>query len=316
VGEFAIAIGAPFALDYSVTFGHVSAKGRSDFSLAADLWNQDFIQTDASINPGNSGGPLVNLDGEVIGINTLIRGMNTGIGFAVPSSLAKRVSDQLIAHQKFTRSYLGIATKVVAEGRDSRNGDPSADKGLTVTLIQRDGPAAKSDLELGDVIVAVDGVPIATLQELRNEVGAKPVGSNVSLDVLRDGKKLKVKIMTGELPEDLLAANRSAPRRSTPAEPKVTSFGLSVQTLTPQLAKKFDVDMVEGVVVTEVGAGSAAETAGIKPGEVITRIGRTPVKSVKAFQEAMKNADPKQGVPLSIVGGDGRRLLTLKNDGD
>jgi len=314
VGEFVIAIGAPFALDYTVTVGHVSAKGRSDIFLAQELWNQDFIQTDASINPGNSGGPLVNLDGEVVGINTLIRGMNTGIGFAVPSRLAKQVADQLISSGKFTRAWLGIGIAALADSRELRQRVKGVDDGVVVTSVLRDGPAAKSGLELEDVIVAVDGEPVKTLQDLRNEVGGKKVGSEVTLDVVRDGRKMKVKVRPGELPADQLAVNRG-PRIEAPAE-GTTSFGLTVQTLTPALAKQFGVEASTGVVVTAVESGSAGEAAAIKPGEVVTRVNRVPVKSAKEFRDALKAGDAKKGISLSITGESGTRLEFLKDDGE
>src|SRR5687767_10766791 len=163
VGEFAIAIGAPFELDYSVTFGHVSAKGRSrvvpafGMTSAGAMMDQDFIQTDASINPGNSGGPLVNLYGEVIGINTLIRGLHTGIGFAVPVNLAKDVSDKLISDGKYPRLWLGVSIRGLREDEDDNLKINGVDDGVLVTDIQPDGPASKSDLRRQDVIVAVDG---------------------------------------------------------------------------------------------------------------------------------------------------------------
>ncbi|HEY6170186.1 MAG TPA: PDZ domain-containing protein, partial [Verrucomicrobiae bacterium] len=256
----------------------------------------------------------VNLDGEVIGINTLIRGMNTGIGFAVPSKLARQVADQLIDKGRFTRAWLGIGIATLADSREYRERVKGVEQGVVVTSVMRDGPAAKSGLELEDVIVAVDGAPVATLQELRNEIGGKKVGSEVSLEVVRDGRKVKVKVRPGELPEDQLAISR-LPRRE-PAKETATSFGLKVQALTPQLAKQFGVEMTTGVIVTEVESGSVAEERGLQPGEVITSVNRKPVTSVKQFRDAMKVADPKKGVALSVVGESGRRLQILKDSGD
>ncbi len=215
VGEFAVAIGAPFELDYSVTFGHVSAKGRTDVirSLGVNsqgaTMDQDFIQTDASINPGNSGGPLVSLYGQVIGINTLIRGLHTGIGFAVPSNQAKEVSDQLIAHGKFTRSWLGIGIRGLREDEDSRDLSLGIDDGVLVTELRPDGPASKSDLRAGDIILAVDGKKVATATQLRNEVRTKQAGSSVTLEVFRKGKKLQIKVHPEAWPELAKAAGKS-----------------------------------------------------------------------------------------------------------
>src|SRR5262245_13297143 len=170
VGEFAIAIGAPFSYDYSVTFGHVSAKGRSNVVPAFEggaVMDQDFIQTDANINPGNSGGPLVNIDGEDIGINTLNRGLHSGIGFAVPSNLAREISDKLIADGKFTRAWLGVSIRGLKEDADMREKIKAVDDGVLVSAIVADGPAAKSELRTGDVITTVDGQRVGTVQELR-----------------------------------------------------------------------------------------------------------------------------------------------------
>ena len=207
VGEFAVAIGAPFELDYSVTFGHVSAKGRSHVvpsygvnSQGASM-DQDFIQTDASINPGNSGGPLVNLYGEVIGINTLIRGLRTGIGFAVPVNLAREVSDQLIANGKFPRSWLGVRMRGLREEDDIQDDVNKMEDGVLVSEILKDSPASRSDLRAQDVIKAVDGKSVSTSAQLRNEIRGKAPGSAVTLDVLRNNKLMKIKVHPELWPE-------------------------------------------------------------------------------------------------------------------
>lgn len=219
VGEFAVAIGAPFELDYSVTFGHVSAKGRTDVirSLGVNsqgaTMDQDFLQTDASINPGNSGGPLVDLYGQVIGINTLIRGLHTGIGFAVPSNLARAVADQLIAHGKFTRSWLGIGIRGLRENEDSRDLSLGIDDGVIVTELRPDGPAKDSDLREGDIILAVDGKKVATATQLRNEVRTKQAGSAVTLDVYRKSKQLQIKVYPAVWPEPAKPPGKSDQKR-------------------------------------------------------------------------------------------------------
>ena len=220
VGEFAIAIGAPFELDYSVTFGHVSAKGRSrvvpSFGVTSQgaMMDQDFIQTDASINPGNSGGPLVNLYGEVIGINTLIRGLHTGIGFAVPVNMAKDVSDKLISDGKYSRLWLGVSIRGLREDEDDAdkikiNG---VEDGVLVTDIQPESPASKSDLRRRDVIIAVDGKNVMTANQLRNEIRGKQAGNAVTLDVVRQNKPMKVKVHPEAWPES------AEPKKKKPAE--------------------------------------------------------------------------------------------------
>ena len=216
VGEFAVAIGAPFEFDYSVTFGHISAKGRSQVVPSSDPYSQgasmdqDFLQTDASINPGNSGGPLVNLQGEVIGINTLIRGLRSGIGFAVPVNLAKEVSETLIRDGKFPRSWLGIGIRGLRESDDEPEEKiDGAEDGVLVTDIRADGPARNSDLKPRDVITAVDGRRVVTAAQLRNEVRRKKPGTAVTLDVIRQAKPLKIKVHPEDWPETKPAKDRN-----------------------------------------------------------------------------------------------------------
>jgi len=207
VGEFAVAIGAPFEFDYSVTFGHISAKGRSQvvpsrgFQSQGATMDQDFLQTDASINPGNSGGPLVNLYGEVIGINTLIRGLRTGIGFAVPVNLAKVVSENLIKNGKFPRLWLGIGIRGLREDDEAEEKVDGVEDGVLVTSIQENGPASKSDLKRRDVIIAVDGKSVVTSAQLRNEVRRKQAGKAVTLEIIRQSKPMKIKVHPEEWPE-------------------------------------------------------------------------------------------------------------------
>ncbi|HKS38695.1 MAG TPA: trypsin-like peptidase domain-containing protein, partial [Verrucomicrobiae bacterium] len=311
VGEFAIAIGAPFELDYSVTFGHVSAKGRRIFSDSV-MMDQDFIQTDASINPGNSGGPLVNIDGEVIGINTLIRGMRTGIGFAIPANLAKEVADQLIKEGKFTRAWLGINIENLSALKEYRETVSATKDGVVVGRIIKGGPAADSELRPADVITAVDGKPTASVQQLKNEVRTKPPGQPVTLDVVRGDKKLKIRVNPGEVPD----GDTQIVRNKVQPPPDSAVLGIKVQALTQDLADRFEVELTEGVIVTEVEAGSVAERKGIMPGEIITDLNRHKVSNVKEFKEALKTADLKKGVLINLIGEGGRRFAHLKDSGD
>ena len=312
VGEFAIAIGAPFELDYSVTFGHVSAKGRRVFSDRI-MMDQDFIQTDASINPGNSGGPLVNIDGEVIGINTLIRGMRTGIGFAIPSNLAKEVADQLIKEGKFTRAWLGIGIENLSDSKEYKSLVSGTREGVIVNSVLRNGPAAGSDLKPADVITAVDGKPTPTVQQLKSEIRVNPVGQPVTLDIVRGDRKIKVKVQPGELPDEgTPVVNRGKAREA----PEPGFLGFKVQALTRDLAKQFEVELTEGVIVTEVESGSVAELKGIKPGDIITDLNRQKISNVREFKEALKAADLKKGVLVNLIGEGGRRFEFLKDSGD
>ena len=315
VGEFAIAIGAPFMLDYSVTFGHVSAKGRSQVLLGTTAagMDQDFIQTDANINPGNSGGPLVNIDGEVIGINTLIRGLHTGIGFAIPSNLAREVSDQLIANGKFTRAWLGIRIRAFRDDPDLVDVVKGIHDGVVVAAIEPTGPAYKSELKVVDVITAVDGKSVSTAQQLRNEIRGKKIGQPVTLDVFRNGKNIQVKVNPAEQAEvTSVASAKGTP--SGQADP--AGAGLTVSALTHELANRYGVRMVEGVIVTSVEKDSLAENIGIKRGDVITAINQQPVSNPKQFRDAMKKADLKKGVLINLLSGDTQRFEILKESGD
>ncbi len=298
VGEFAIAIGAPLDLDYSVTFGHISAKGRSRILNDPSL-DQDFLQTDANINPGNSGGPLVNLEGEIIGINTLIRGLRTGIGFAIPANLVREVSDQLIASGHFTRAYLGVRIHSLRESEEYRDSIPNVKDGVVVFAIPPGSPAAKSELKAGDIILAVDGHAVASPQELRNEIRSKTIGAPVSLEVHRFGQNLKVAVRPEAWPEQdepkVIARREPAKESSEPPE-EPASFGLKVENLTRDLAEHFNVKRSAGVIVTEVERNSVAQKQGLRPGDIITEVNQKPVGSVKQFNEALRKSDPKRSV--------------------
>lgn len=308
VGEFAIAIGAPFDLEYSVTYGHVSAKGRSGILNDPEA-DQDFIQTDANINPGNSGGPLVDINGKVIGINTLIRGMNTGIGFAIPSNLVREVSDQLIAHGKFTRAWLGVEIRALKDYASFKERVPGTEEGVVVMGILRDGPAAKSDLQLGDVITAVGDHPVTTAQELKNEIRSKPIGKPVELQVVRGKQTTTVSVQPEPWPEDgvQVARNTRSPGREHSAD-----LGLTVQPLTPEVAERYELKDVEGVAVSEVEPGSPAERAGIRHGDVITGVNREPTGSLRAYRTALRGADLTEGIMVNLVREGVSRFVILK----
>lgn len=312
VGEFAIAIGAPFSLDYSVTYGHVSAKGRSNIIEGRDgaAMDQDFIQTDANINPGNSGGPLVNINGEVIGINTLIRGLHTGIGFAIPSGLAKEISDKLITDGKFTRVWLGIEISAYRDDPDYSELLKGIKDGVVVRAIQPDGPAYKSDLKPSDVITAVDGKAVGTPQDLRGEIRGKRIGQSVTLDVVRNGKSTQVKVKPAEWLETPGVVELARNNSSRPEER--TRLGFTVHALTREVAKQFGAEMTEGVIVLSVDKGTLASRLGIRPGDIITAVNQQSVTSPKQFREALKAGNLKKGIVLNIVTGKTARFEVLK----
>lgn len=315
VGEFAIAIGAPFELDYSVTFGHVSAKGRSRI-INDPYMDQDFIQTDANINPGNSGGPLVNIEGEVIGINTLIKGLRTGIGFAIPVNLVKEVSEKLISDGKYVRAWLGIGIEAFRENLEYRDIVTAITDGVVVKHIVTNGPAAKSDLKPSDVITAVDGKAVASAQQLKNEIRAKKIGDPVTLDVHRGGKNIKIKVKPEAWPDnDTLLVSNSGPSRGEEEESS-SKFGLKVQPITSELAERYGISKSDGVVITEVERGSAAERKGLRPGDVITEVNHKPVTSLKQFRDVLKSIDPKKGVIVNFTSRGTSKFEILKESGD
>ena len=312
VGEFAIAVGSPYELDYSVTVGHVSAKGRRVFSDQM-MFDQDFIQTDASINPGNSGGPLVNIYGEVIGINTLIRGMNTGIGFAVPVNLAKRVADMLIDDGKVTRAWLGVNITTLREDADYRDLAVGVEDGVVVRRFVSGGPAENSDLELADVITTVDGKSVKSADELKRELRLKKAGDPVTLGLMRNGKAREIEVETGAFPEELTAVSRMRRTERKPeADTNAKLLGMTVQNINEDLAKRFEVEVEQGVIVTAIENDSVAAEKGISLGDMVTRINSTPVDSVASFKAALEGEDLKKGVIVHLTSEGSQRFEVLK----
>jgi serine protease Do len=315
VGEFVLAIGAPFALSYSVTVGHVSAKGRTFENEMGGYADQDFIQTDASINPGNSGGPLVNLYGEVIAVNAMIEGMNTGIGFAIPINLAKKVMNHLINEGRYTRSRIGIGIDELRNERDylslDRKLTPDAQEGIVVKEILPDGPAAKSELHSGDVITAVDGKAVQTSRQLKDEIAGKKPGQPTVLSVVRGKDHLSIKVTPEALPseQELTAKSRS----ESSGEVVDAPLGLTVQALSKALADQYGIGVTAGVIVTAVEQDSPADQQGIKAGDVITEVNRKHVSNPRQYREALKTADAKGGLMLNLLSDGTSRFVVLKD---
>src|SRR5437016_4062431 len=244
VGQFAFAIGAPFKLDYTFTYGVVSGKGRSKLLTTSGYSISDYLQTDASINPGNSGGPLCDIDGKVIGMNTLINGINRGLGFAVPINMAKEIGDELIAGRKIVRPWLGIRIETLGDDPAIRELFKGVDKGVVVRTIEADAPAYKSDLRPFDVITHVDANAVATDSQLQHEILKKKIGQKVELTVWRKGQTLRVPVTTGELPNEISrASNEPARPPQNREEEEVGKFGLEVQELTKEMAQDFKGDV-------------------------------------------------------------------------
>lgn len=300
VGEWVVAIGNPFGLDSTVTSGIVSAKGRHIGQGPYD----NFIQTDASINPGNSGGPLLNLRGEVVGINTAIfsrTGGNIGIGFAIPINLVKELLPQLRGKGKVVRGYLGVLIqKVTPEIAESLGMDKSY--GALVANVSKDGPAEKAGVKVGDVIVEFDGKEVKDSAELPIIVARTPVDKKVRMKVLRDKKEMVLNVAVGELKDEEVVA--SAPEKG--------ELGLTVQRLTPQMAESLGVEKTEGVVVTAVEPGSAADDAGIRRGDIIVEVDRKQVRSVDDYKKAIAGTRKGRGVLFLVRRGESTLFLALK----
>jgi serine protease Do len=318
VGEFAIAIGAPFALDYSVTFGHVSAKDRSNIlPPSPDMTDQNFIQTDANINPGNSGGPLVNIDGEVIGVNTLIRGLHTGIGFAIPINLAREVSDKLISEGKFTRPWLGVNIVSLRDLPEFRDLVPGVRDGVVVHTIVPNAPVGGA-LKPADVILSVDGRPVVTSQQLKDEIRRKAVGQKVVLEIFRPGPPASGGLMKVTVRPAAWQAEAAPGLADSPAEETTDSGKLAIQVkpLTSDLAVKYHLTMTEAIIVTYVDKAGLAARSGIKSGDLITSVNQQSVTTPKQWREAVKSADFKRGFLLTVVSDGSSRFEIIKDGGE
>jgi len=296
VGEFAIAIGAPYQLDYSISFGHISAKGRSD--IIGGLFDQAFLQTDANINPGNSGGPLTDIEGRVIGVNSMIRGLNSGIGFAIPSNLAREIAGRLIEDGRFVRSWLGLTIGALRDNDRVRQRVPDLENGVIVGGIAPDGPSSRSEppLERGDVITAVDGHAVADPTELRAQISRKRPGTRVTLDVRRDDQRLKVQVEPAPLPEMEERWAMMQGRRD--AREADSLYGLEVKALDKETAREASVS--GGVVVTSVAADSLSAGQEIWSGDIITEVNHTEVESPDQFRSLLQQANLSKGILLQL----------------
>ncbi|HUT98055.1 MAG TPA: DegQ family serine endoprotease [bacterium] len=313
VGEWALAIGSPFGLQQTVTAGIISATGRTNMGLAN---YEDFIQTDASINPGNSGGPLVNLDGEVIGINSAIRAgggwtgesYNIGIGFAIPVNMARRVVADLREKGSVVRGWLGVSiqnlTEEVARAMDLRE-----TKGALVAEVLPDSPAEDAGFEVGDVVLEMNGVKVKDANELKNRVALLTPDERVEFLVNRDGAERRIDVTIGERPPDLTAYYEES--RGTEGESRaVASLGIEVQNLDPELAREIELDEDKGVVITRVFRDSPADKAGLRSGDVILQFDRREVVDAAGFEEMAGKIVEGEPV-LVLVWRDGRTTFLV-----
>ena len=287
LGDVVLAIGNPFGVGQTVTMGIVSAKNRSDLGIED---YEDFIQTDAAINPGNSGGALVDMEGNLVGINTAIlsrSGGNVGIGFAIPSNMARPIVESLLNHGKVVRGWLGVAIQPLDSDMAKALNLPE-NSGVLVSDVSKDTPAAKAGVRRGDVIVSVDDRKVRTTGELRNAIAASGANRAVKLKILRDGKELQLTVALAEMPNNLQDQGSD---KSGPDGKSAPESGMQLQTLTPDLKRKLDVppEVNQGVVITDIDPSSSAARAGLQPGDVVLEINRQRVGTPTDVQRLWQN---------------------------
>ncbi len=293
VGQWAIAIGNPFGLDRTVTVGIVSATSRTRVGVAT---YEAFIQTDASINPGNSGGPLLNVQGQVIGINTAIVSTGQGIGFSIPINMAKEIMGQLISKGRVVRGWLGIViqdlTPELAAGFGMKT-----EQGVLVADVMKESPAEAAGLKPGDIIVEFGGASIKDVTELQKRVAAVEPGRPTPITVIRDHASTALSVKVGEQPGEETAVA---------AKPKEETLGLTVEPLTPEATQRLKLTAKNGVLVVDVVPGSSGAEAGIRPGDAILEVNRRPVTDVDGFKRAVGSLRAGESVPVYLQRGGGR----------
>lgn len=324
VGDWVLAIGAPFGLAQTVTQGIISATGRSNVGIVGI---EDFIQTDAAINPGNSGGPLVNMEGQLIGINTAIAtsGLSRGymgIGFAIPTAMVDQVLPDLKAGRPIVRGYLGVAIRGLEQTPGlAKTFGLQDDRGVLVEEVRPDSPASKAGLKSEDIVLAVGETKIESVAQLQNMVARTKPGATLDMTVWRDGKKITIPVEIEAQPEDFYATKTWGKNGQQPGgseskqDTRIESVGISVATVSPELAKKYnlDYDEVKGqVIVTEVDPLGEAGALRISPGDSILSVQGTAVKSPAALKKALSPEALAQGVRLRVRTEAGTRTLLLQ----
>jgi len=300
VGDWVLAIGNPFGLEHTVTQGIISATGRAIGSGPYD----DFLQTDAPINPGNSGGPLINLRGEVVGINTAMFSGGQGLGFAIPSAMAKTVATQLKEKGKVVRGYIGVSIQTVTPELAKSFGLKDT-RGALVGDVVKGGPAERGGIRIGDVITGFDGRKVKSSNDLPRMVAETPVGKSADVVVVREGKEHRLSVKVAELIKEKTPAVQSS---ST----SVQGFGMKVDNITPQLRQQTGTVVKSGVIVVSVEQGSLADLAGIQEGDVITEVNRKLVRDLDEFNQATAKARQGESVLLLVTRGKENFFVTLE----
>ena len=310
VGEFVLAVGNPFGLNQTVTMGIVSAVGRASMGIAE---YEDFIQTDAAINPGNSGGALVNASGELVGINTAIfsqSGGNMGIGFAVPSSMARSILDQLTRNGKVVRGWLGVSIQELSPELALQFGLSEA-RGVLVSEVLDDSPAKRAGLERGDVILEFDGRVVENPTQLRNAVAKTGIGKKATIKFIREKRPKAVEVTVVEQPKSIAQGGNEETEES--ATPAGLLSDLDVRDVNGDIARRLGLSANErGVVIVRVRSGSVAEEAGLKEGDLIVEINRRPIANLKAYEQAASKLGKDQAVLLLIKRQGRTSFVTLK----
>lgn len=306
VGDWVMAVGNPFGFDHTVTAGIVSAKGRSAVGIVD---YEDFIQTDAAINPGNSGGPLLNLEGQIVGINTAIvsrAGAFNGIGLAIPINMARQIMDSILTQGRVIRGWMGVGIQDLNEDLAQSFGYDSSD-GVLISQVSPDSPAEAAGFEEGDIVIEFDGDAMTGAAELRNRVAATAPGSKADVRVFRDGKEKTLKMTIGERESEAVAAAPDA---------GADGIGLVVENLTLAKARQLGYEEAGGVLIREVEPGSVAARAGLRPGEVIVSVGGTTVANIGEFNTAIREADLEKGARLKVLSPNNlQRFVLIKKRG-
>lgn len=320
-GDWVMAIGNPFSLTSTVTAGIVSAKGRA---VSGGRSYQSFIQTDAAINPGNSGGALVNLDGELIGINTMIfsrTGGYMGIGFAIPINMARWVMEDLIYEGKVSRGWLGVKIQNLSAATREAFGLSDKFTGVLVADVFEGQPAARAGVKRGDVVISINGVDVDDVNELRNTVAGIDPGKSVPLVVMRDGKEVVLSVKLGERDEESLEKGESTEEKDEDEDSEggsAESLGLTVKSITGEMRKQYGLDKdVKGVVITDVAPSSQAAQEGLRPGDVVKELGvggkrRVAVTSAKAFKRELKGVKEGDAVMFLLERDGGTFFVAFK----